>query len=70
MLTDVAAECKDSRPSTAACATLAIALAWSHIGEASRAKDVYTQAAALDSTDETFQSVLAACKAKFDIASA
>jgi hypothetical protein len=68
MLTDVASDCKESKADTAASATLCVALAWAHIGEAKRAREVHAQAAALDCQDATFQSVLAESAAALGVA--
>lgn len=58
MLSDVAAECKVSQVDTSASAALAVALAWAHLGELTRARGTHSEAAAMPCKDAAFVSVL------------
>jgi delta 1-pyrroline-5-carboxylate dehydrogenase len=58
MLSDIVSECKNSRVGTAASASLAVALAWAHVGEHNRAKSMHQEAALLDCKEPSFLTVL------------
>lgn len=58
MLSDIISECKRSQVATAASASLAVALAWAHVGEHNRAKSMYQEAAILDCKEPSFLTVL------------
>ena len=58
MLSDISSECKSAKADTAAIATLAVALAWAHIGEADRAKEMHAEATTFACKDSAFRSVL------------